>query len=400
MQNITLQNTMSIHFLALVLFFGGSAFGADDVPETVKSITEIGGKCVLTPEKKIISISFEDSSALNEAAFDLFAKQTDLETLQVPNYRELNDAAVAKLSGLKKLKTLKLTNSGITDEAVKTIAAAFPDLVNLDLSSNTQLTDASLKEISKLKKLESLAILFCDFSEFGILNIAGLPKLQTLDIRANMQIGNSGLGAIAGLPSLKSLKHRCPSVSDEGLEALAAAKGLENLEIQDFTITGQSGQYIRQLEKLTSLIIFRCENFDSSGLVELKGLKLNRLTLRGLPVEDTGLEVFRELPTLRRLYLNELPSVSDVGLLNLVYLKDLEVLEIWEVPITDKALETIAKLPNLKVLSLRSTNISDAGLMQLSSLPKLTTLTLKGNANVTPAMIDKLKENKKLKIER
>jgi Leucine-rich repeat (LRR) protein len=385
--------------LTLTQFFGGRTL-ADDVQETVKNITAMGGKCVLTPEKTIGSITFENSSALNEAAFELFAKQSDLEVLQVPSYRELNDAAVAKLAGLKKLKTLKLTNSGITDEAVKTIAGSFPNLVNLDLSSNTQLTDVSLKEISKLKNLESLAVLFCDFSEFGILNVASLPKLKTLDIRANMQIGNSGLGAIAGLPSLKSLKHRCPSVSDEGMEALAAAKGLENLEIQDFIITGQSGQYIKQLSKLTSLIIFRCENFDSSGLIELKGLKLNRLTLRGLPIDDTGLEVFQELPTLKRLYLSELPSVSDVGLLNLVHLKDLEVLEIWEVPITDKALETIVKLPNLKALSLRSTNISDAGLVELSSLPKLTALTLQGNANVTSAMIDKLQENKKLKIER
>jgi Leucine-rich repeat (LRR) protein len=296
------------------------------------------------------------------------------------------------------LKTLGLTNGGITDAAVKTIAEAFPNLVHLDLSSNTQLTDAATKEIAKLKSLESLGLLFCDFSEFGVLNITSLPKLKTLDIRANMQIGNSGLSALASLPSLKSLKHRCTSITDEGIEALAAAKGLDNLEIQDFSITGRSGQFLRKMENLTSLIIFRCENFDSSGVIELKGLKLNRLTLRGLPIDDTAMEVFRGLPMLKRLYLNELPSVSDVGFLNLVYLKDLEVLDVWEVPITDKSLGTIAKLASLKTLSLRGTNITDAGLESLLPLPKLESVTLLSNSKVTPVMIQKLNDAKKFKV--
>jgi Leucine-rich repeat (LRR) protein len=360
-------------------------------------VDKLKGKWTLTPAQTIKSIII-DSSDLDEAAFDLFAQQPDLETLLIANYRELSDAMVAKLTGLKKLKKLQLKNSGITDNAVKTVVESFPALTGLDISSNTLLTDTSLKEIAKLKELTELTINYCNFSEFGMMDISELPKLTTLDIRANMQVGNSGLDYLTALPSLKSLKHLSPAVDDTGLESLSAVKGLETLEIQDFNITDRAGQFIRQFEKLTNLIIMRCQGFGSSGILELKGMKLNRLTLRGLPsINDAGMEVFRELTTLKRLYLNELASVSDAGILNLVYLKDLDTLDIWEIPITDQSLETISKLASLKTLSIRSTQITDSSADLLLTMPKLENLTLKDNTNVTQSALNKLRNSKKFK---
>ncbi|MDR2440306.1 MAG: hypothetical protein LBE12_13180 [Planctomycetaceae bacterium] len=365
--------------------------------EVVALIEKLKGKWTLTPAQTVKSLTI-DSSDLNEDTFDLFAKQTDLETLLIANYRELNDLMVGKLAGLKKLKHLRLKNSSITDNAVKTIVESFPLLSSLDISSNTLLTDNSLKEIAKLKELTELVVNYCNFSEFGMMDISELPKLTTLDIRANMQVGNSGLNYLTSLPLLKSLKHLSPAVDDTGLEALTAVKGLETLEIQDFNITDRSGQFIRQFENLSNLIIMRCQGFGSSGILELKGMKLNRLTLRGLPsINDTGMEVFRELTTLKRLYLNELTSISDAGILNLVYLKDLDTLDIWEIPITDQALETISKLTNLKTLLLRSTQITDASVDLLLAMPKLENLTLKDNTNVTQTALNKLRNSKKFK---
>ncbi|MDR3234320.1 MAG: hypothetical protein LBT46_11770 [Planctomycetaceae bacterium] len=370
---------------------------SNTVQDAVRRIKQLNGVCTVSGNN-IKEIVFKDGSALKPEAFSLFAQQTDLESLHVANYRDLSDDDVVKLTGLKKLKALNLTNGGITDAAVKAIADAFPQLVHLDLSSETRLTDESTKDIARLQNLESLSLLFCGISEFGIMNIATMPNLKTLDIRA-ANVGNSGLAALAEIKTLKSLKHRAQTVTDEGLQALVAAKNLTNLEIQDFSITGAAGQYIRQMANLTGLIIFRCENFDSSGLIELKGLKLNRLTLRGLPVDDGGLEVFRGLPTLKRLYLDELPSVTDIGIMNLVYLKELETLEIWDVPVTDKSLETIVKLPKLKTLILNSTGVTDAGLATLLTMPNLTAVTLKNNSKVTAGAVQKLKDAKKFNVD-
>ena len=396
----------TVFLIALTLLLGGIAGTAtasertisETVQKAIDQIRAVNGQVTLTPENTLRTITFTDGGDLDPDMFDLFAQQSDLESLQVLNYRELTDADVAKLAGLAKLRTLALTNSGITDEAVRIIAEAFPALVSLNLASNSRLTDTAAREIAKLEELQVLNLLFCDFGEFGMMHIARLPKLRALDIRGNFKIGNGGLRTLAALPALRNLQHRSPAVMDDGIRNLMAAQNLTDLLVQDFSITGQSGQYIRQMERLVNLQIFRCENFDSSGVLALGGLKLNRLTLRGLPIDDSAMEVFSELTTLRRLYLNELPSVSDAGMTKLAHLEHLEILEIWDMPVTDKTLEVIAKLPALKELILRSTDVTDAGIELLLTAPSLTSVTLTDNAKVTPAMIQKLRDAEKFTV--
>ena len=391
---------------ALLLLFIGTlhttaaeeAVISPEVQKAIDRIKVLNGTYTLTPENTIRTITFANGGELTPDAFDLFAQQEDLVLLHVANYRTLNDATVAKLTGLKKLRTLRLTNGGITDASIKLIAESFPDLAELDVTQQALLTDAATREIAKLKQLEVLVLLFCDFSEFGILNLIDLPKLRALDIRGNFTIGDGGMDALTLLPALRSLKHRSPAVSDEGIRSLIDAKALDNLEIQDMQISGRSGEHIRKMERLTSLIIFRCPNFDSAGVRALGGLKLNRLTLRDLSITDSAMEVFGELPTLRRLYLNELAAVTDTGIANLAHLKDLEILDIWQIPITDKSVEVIAKLENLKTLMLRGTRITDAGVELLLTMPKLETVTLTDNPSVTPAMIQKLRDAEKFVV--
>ncbi|MCL2005695.1 MAG: hypothetical protein FWG73_05970 [Planctomycetaceae bacterium] len=369
-----------------------------EVQNAIEQITAFNGQYTLTPENTIRTIVFTNGSGLNPEMFDLFARQSDLDTLQIRDYRDLTDETVAKLAGLNKMRVLALTNSRITDATVRMIAESFPNLVDLDIASNTSLTDAAMREIAKLQNLERLSLLFCDFSEFAMQHLIALPRLRALDIRGNMMIGDGGMDALAMMPALRSIRHRSLTVSDRGIRSLIDARALDNLEIQDMQITGQSGQHIRQMERLTSLIIFRCENFDSAGVLALGGLKLNRLTLRGLPINDSAMEVFKELPTVRRLYLQELSSVTDTGMANIANLKELEILDIWEVLITDRSMEVIGKLENLKTLMLRGTNVTDAGLEVLLSMPSLESVTLTDNSSVTSAMIQRLRDAEKFEV--
>jgi len=365
---------------------------SEAVQKTIDRITGLNGQYTLTPENTIRTIVFNDGSNLNAEAFELFAQQSDLEMLRIINYRELTDADVAALSGLTNLRTLALTNGGISDAAVRTIAESFPELVNLNLSSNSRLTDAAAREIARLRYLETLDLLFCDFGDFGMMHIASLPRLRVLDIRGNMTIGNGGLRTLTRLPALRALRHRSSAVTDDGMRAFAAAPAITDLFIQDFSITGQSGQYLRQLERLTSLTIFRCENFDSAGLLQLGGLRLTRLVLRGLPVHDHAMAVLEDLTTLRRLELHELFSLSDAGMEHLAHLQNLEILDIWETPITDQSLEIIAQLPALRTLMLGTTNVTDAGLELLLTIPTLEEVRLTDNQHVTPEMIQRLQD--------
>ena len=77
---------------------------------------------------------------------------------------------------------------------------------------------------------------------------------------------------------------------------------------------------------------------------------LTRLTLRDLPTVDSqALEVLDDLPKLRKLYLHELASVGDSGLVHIASLKSLEVLDIWSVPqMTDATMDVICALPQLE----------------------------------------------------
>jgi Leucine-rich repeat (LRR) protein len=370
----------------------------DSVQRVIELVKKLDGKYVLSASGDLTLINI-DGAALTVEGFDLIVKQTELETLQVANFRGLNDAAFTKITGLKKLKTLAITNAIITDASVALIAKSFPLLRNLDLSRNALLTDDALSSVGKLKELESLLVNYCTFSEFGLMSIEKMPKLRTLDIRGNVKIDGSGLGVVAKISSLRALKHRSEMVDDNAISELAAAKNLEIFDMQDFAITDAAGEELKKLPKLSQLIIFRCLNFGSQGLLALKGKALTRLTLRDLPsLDDTGMEAFRELTALKRLYLHELNSVTDVGMMNLVYLKNLETLDIWSMSeITDKSIESIAKLQNLKNISIRSTKITDKSIDLLLSLPKLQELTLKDNASITKEAKTKLKEAKKIK---
>jgi Leucine-rich repeat (LRR) protein len=366
--------------------------------EAIEIIKKLSGTYKLSSEGELTLINV-DGAAMTPDMFDVFGKQVEVETLQVANFRGLNDAVFSKISGLKKLKTLSATNATITDVSAAFIEKSFPSIRNLDLSRNAYLTDGALSHLGKLNELESLVINYCTFSEFGLMNIEKLPKLRALDIRGNVNISASAIGVIAKMPAIRSLKHMSNMVDDGAIAELVGAKNLDTLDMYDFSITDAAGEYLNKLPKLSSLVIFRCSNFGSQGLLALKEKPLKRLTLRDLAqLDDSGMEAFRSMKTLKRLYLHELNSVSDTGMSNLESLQELETLDIWSMPmISDKSIELISKLPKLKSLSIRSTGITDKSVDLILKLPKLEELILKDNAAISETAKAKLKESKKFK---
>jgi Leucine-rich repeat (LRR) protein len=305
------------------------------------------------------------------------------------------------LTGLKQLTTIAITNSIISDATVEAIVKSFPNLTDLDLSSNTNMSNAVLKFIVELQKLQRLTLVQNRFNEINTRQLAKLTELRALDLRGNMEAGDMTLQVVSKLPKLTAFKHRSNAASDNGMEYLSNAGALDSLLIQDFAITGQSGMHIAKLKKLTQLEIFRCQGFSSDGVLALKGLPLQRLTLRDLPnVDDQAMDLLTDLPKLKRLYLHELDSLSDEGLKTLASLQSLELLDIWSISrMTDATVDVIAALPNLKELGIRSTSITDASIDKLLALPKLQSLTLKDNASVTADGIAKLSTRKWTKLD-
>ncbi|MFC1596734.1 leucine-rich repeat domain-containing protein [Planctomycetota bacterium] len=371
-----------------------STAAAEDVEAAKTLLDGLGpnAKYTLLSGGVMTEIAIPDGSGLSAENIALFGKLSDLETLQILNYRSLNDEMASQLAGLENLTTLALTNSVIGDPTVELIAESFPNLTNLDLSSNTNMTSGVLKVVCGLGKLERLTLVQNRFNDLSTGRLSKLENLRVLDIRGNMEAGDMTMEVLGVLPKLTALKHRSTTVTDFGMEYLAQSKTLSALLIQDFGITSQAGEQIAKLDKLTQLEIFRCQGFGSDGVLALKGMKLSRLTLRDLPmIDDMAMEVFADLPELKRLYLHENDSISDEGLKNLEALKSLEVLDIWSVSqMSDATVDVIATLPNLKELSIKVTGVTDAAVDKLLAMPKLESLTFKDNGSVTAEGLEKL----------
>jgi hypothetical protein len=376
---------------------------AEDVAAAKTLIEKLGpaNKCVVSPQGVLTEILVDDGASLSAENIELFGRLSDLEKLQIYDFRSLNDEMAAKLSGLKKLTTLALTNSVIRDTTVDMIVKSFPDLVDLDLSSNTNMTNSAMKVICGLSKLQRLTLVQNRFNDVSTGNLTRLAALRALDLRGNMEAGDMTMEVIGGLPKLTGLKHRSTAVTDSGIESLAKSSTLESLLMQDFVVTGQAGQHLAKLSKLTQLEIFRCQGFGSDGVLALKGMKLSRLTLRDLPaVDDSALAVFTDLPDLKKLFLHEISSIGDSGLANLASLKSLELLDIWTVPqMTDATIDVIAGLPDLKELSIRTTGVTDAAVDKLIAMKSLQKLTFKDNGSVTPEGLKKLATRKWAKLD-
>lgn len=365
-------------------------------------LKELGSNAKVTmTDGKLTEIVIQDGASITADDVALFGKLTDLTKLQIFNCRAFNDEMVANLAGLTQLNTLAVTNSVITDAAVQNIVQAFPNLTDLDLSSNTNMSSSVMRSISSLTKLQKLTLLQNRFNDISTRRLSKLEDLRALDLRGNMEAGDMTLEVVGELPKLTALKHRSTAVSDFGMEQLCKSKTLNSLLLQDFAISSESGKHLASLEKLNSLEIFRCQGFGTDGVLALKGLKLNRLTLRDLPnVSDPALEVLADLPALKRLYLHEIASISDEGLKNLESAKSLELLDIWSVPkMTDATIDVIAKLPNLKELSIRETGVSEASVEKILAMPKLQSLTFKNNGNISEANVAKLKAKKWTKLD-
>lgn len=374
----------------------------EDTNAAKKRLEALGPTAKFTMDgTKLTEIVIQDGSLLTAEDLALFGRLSDLQKLQIFNCRALNSEMVSHLNGLKELTSLALTNTVIDDAAIETIVKSFPKLIALDLSSNANMSSQVLKLISELKGLQQLTLIQNKFNELSTRRLSKLQELRVLDLRGNMEAGDMTLEVIADLPKLKALKHRSTAVTDTGMQHLSRNGTLENLLIQDFAISNQSGEHLAKLQKLTQLEIFRCQGFGNDGVLALKGLNLQRLTLRDLPiVDDSALDVLKDLPKLRRFYLHELSGISDGGLKNLASLHALELLDIWSIPqMTDATVDVIATLPNLKELGIRSTAVTDKAIDKLLAMPKLQSLTFKENGAVSAAGLKKLSSRKWTKLD-
>jgi internalin A len=128
-----------------------------------------------------------------------------------------------------------------------------------------------------------------------------------------------------------------------------------------------------------------------TSIVQIGSLtELERLSLSGSPVGDSGAAHFERLTKLRALELRG-TNVTDVGLKHLKELKTLTYLGLNSTPITDHGLVHLKGLSDLAYLDIDGTQITDAGLAHLKGLTRLRFIELAGT-HVTDAGVKGLQE--------
>ena len=330
----------------------------------------------------------------------LIAKLSDLVDLAFLDCRAaFNDDCTRELEPLKdKLVSLRIGNATITNASLE-IISEFPNIETLILNHDVGINDEGAAFLTKMEKLKNLNMIYTNLTDSGMISVRMIPNLKSLDIRGCTIISDTGLRTLArrGQVKLTSFQHSGNAVTDTGIESLTQIETLENLHLQDFSLSDQAGEWLKKFKNLKSLVVFRCGEFGSQGLLQLKGLPLNRLTIRGLDkIGDDGMDVFSELPNLKRLYLVEMYGITDAGIGKIAAAKSIELLEIEMMSdISNESLKAIATLPNLKELKLKATSITNDGLDTILGMPKLTKLSLLDNDKIdSKAAEEKLKSKK------
>ena len=169
--------------IGFALLLTGCRSAGEDDTKAEKAIEALGGQVVRSPDApggSIIVVSFGNNKG-----------------------RNVTDAGLKELAGLKSLQYLNL--------------------------SATNVTDVGLKEFAGLKSLDALTLNGTKVTDAGLKELADFKSLQTLLLTGTQVTGRAGLKELAGLKSLQVLGLSGTQVTDAGVAELQ--KALSNCKI-------------------------------------------------------------------------------------------------------------------------------------------------------------------------
>lgn len=302
LHNFTLQNGVPISESVLrrtfATLFSLHSLTIKHTPLTLSSFNCLGNF------EHLVELNLEDMSRCTEVSSSACFFE-GLPNLRILNVRktELNESTFSHLSRLCSLKELNV--------------------------GNTMISDLSLLLISTSVGLEVLRMGGCSrVTDQGIAHLKNLSNLQTLDVYCCRGITNTATLSLRELVNLRSLNIGFNNISDEGVEILATAlPGLRELSISG---TEVSTEGVRQI----------------SGHLR----SLEKLDLRQTLVSDAAIGYLSSLPSLLNLSLQMCSRLTDSGLTHLTTMPRLQVLNIRQVHVGERALKCLSSLKHLKRL--------------------------------------------------
>jgi beta-lactamase regulating signal transducer with metallopeptidase domain/Leucine-rich repeat (LRR) protein len=200
-------------------------------------------------------IGLEIGGPLKGRDLEAIGRQTNLESLSLPQELTINVSGAREIAKLVQLKSLRLYNVNIDDASFIELRALVR-LEELDLT-HTRITDEGLTAVVRMPLLRTLELhrhphwhMSQQLSDACLASIARLPELERLSLSG--KVTDAGLKQVARWPKLKSLSIVSTEITGDGLAALADSS------IEHLTLTSGQISEERVLEPLR-----KCPNLKS-----------------------------------------------------------------------------------------------------------------------------------------
>jgi hypothetical protein len=261
-------------------------------------------------------------------------------------------------------------------QSLKLVDLAVPDTGPHDHRANDPYDAAFFEHLGRITTLESLNVISTKFNDEWMPHIAKLTNLKTLRFTNNGRLTDAGMEQLAGLKNLEAfsfvgtaitgrayakfdgftklikVSHRGSSIDDEGLKQLCEhLPSLESISLAHAKFTDAGAVNFEKLAKLKGLEL-GTHNATPASLKHIAALPIEYLQLgEGFDSPDS-LAIIKDIKTLKRLTLTNCSKTTDDDLKLLASMKQLESLELGNLPMTGERLALLSPLAFLKSLRL------------------------------------------------
>ncbi len=306
-------------------------------------------------------------------------------------------ARVKKFDGKYELKDgalvmIDLLDKPATQEDVALIAQ-MSDLKKLTLWGQN-INNESVKALEALPNLENLTFMKTAIDDEGLAFLPNFKSLKALNLRGCDKITDAGMAHVAKIPNLNNLALLYTLINDDGIVNLKGLK-LRALDVRGLTtLTGTSLDVIAQMTTLETLKLRNNMMFMDFNIGVLKSLtNLKSLSLEDLQITEQGLEFVGDLQNLQELILMRM-NFFDLNVLG--KLTGLKRLTLRDMPINSDNVEFLKNLTNLEQLIMDECSIDDKGIEYLSEMKKLADLSI-WHTQITSAGLKMIAELPSLK---
>lgn len=237
------------------------------------------------------------------------------------------------------------------DEAFYQHLGSIPDVQALTII-NTTAQNAWLVSVAQLKGLTNLSIVNqSKLNDIGLAHLAGLKNLERF-----AYIGTSMTGKpfkdFTGWTKLRSSSFRGSQIDDLGLQYLCENfSNYETLSLAHAKFTDAAAVHLSKLKQLKGLEV-GSQKATSQSLRPLVGLPLEYFQLgEGVDSPDS-LAIIKEFKSLKRLTLTNCKTYTEADLQIVAGMKQLEHLELGNLPMTAERVAWLKRFAYLKSMRL------------------------------------------------